>query len=129
LSEEISQEEQDRFDWEDLKLHVRIGVFAVPVAAIFGVVVVWFVSLVTGLAMPRIPFGGLLFVWMWMNGALISAVWWTYKRGRFPITRTRWLEGDEAHRATLNAARFSLANMLLPAMIVAGFHFLVGWSG
>ena len=128
MSEEISQEEQNHFDWDDLKLHVRIGVFAVPVVAIFGLVVVWFISVVTGLAMPRIPFGGLLFVWIWMNGALISGVWWTHKRGRFPLTRTRWLEGDDARCATLNAARFSLANMLLPAMLAAGFHFLMDLS-
>jgi hypothetical protein len=124
LSEEISEEEQDRFDWEDLKLHVRIGVFAVPIAAILAVVVIWFVALVTGLQVPRIPFGRLLFVWIWANGALISAVWWTHKRGRFPKTRTHWLEGDDARRATLKAARVSLASMLLPAMLVAGFHFL-----
>jgi hypothetical protein len=127
VSEEVSQDDQDLFDWDDLKARVRVGVFAVPVAAILAVVASWFVSVITGLTLPRLPFGGLLFAWLWMNGALISAIWWTHKRGRFPLSRTRWIEGDEARRATINAARFSLAGLLLPAMLAAAFRIFTDW--
>lgn len=105
---EQSQSEQDASDWDDFVIHVRLGIWIAPVVIVFG----WlFLSLLRAMSGWTTPIAGSAWAvaWLWINGGLLAALRWSRRKGRWPVGRQRWLDGEDARRAAARACLVSLA--------------------
>ena len=119
------QEQTNQFDFEDFKLHVQFGLFVVPIIMVFLALALWVATAAMRLELPRIPLGGLIFGWCWLNGPLLAAARWAWRKERWPLSPTRWIEGKKARHIALSIPAMSLLTFLSFGIIEELWKFCV----
>lgn len=107
-------------DRDDLRLRMRLGILGVPIVLLHVALVTNFVTLPQALAWLGFKFGYAAFVFGWANGALLVFLHWCWTRKRMPVSRTAWIEGDQARRRVLHMAGLVVIEILVLFLRMAG---------
>ncbi|HEX7743218.1 MAG TPA: hypothetical protein VF442_12440, partial [Sphingobium sp.] len=107
-SDQLTEEEQ-----EDLQLNSSVAYYAVPIAIVHLVVIYQLVKAMTGFHLPAWLDGGKIIGLLWLNGAIVGALIWGWKRGGIAINGKVWLHGRSAVLLVIVGTLLILGELLL----------------
>jgi hypothetical protein len=114
---------------EELWALVRIGYYAVPVAMVHLYVIYAAVSAISSWRLPDSEYSAPIVGWLWVNGAVVTAAAWLWRRGSLAMVSGEVLRGARARIAILSWISASVGLVILPVATRVAWIDLAGLFG